>query len=123
LLVLNKNFFFAEVKTGSTIKKECFEHYLSLEEININILIFFLFNDVFYYCKPSEVPFYTYPSKDGLMFHKMAEVYIPVEEHWCFPGRMSKEDFWKYKNKMKASGNSFAFLNRNKLQKLKKLES
>jgi hypothetical protein len=121
-LCLNREVFLAEVKTGTTIRKLCFDHCLDYEKRGYPILFFFYFESIFYFCKPSEVPFYKYAETEaGIMYHKKAKVSIPVNGIWCYPEEMNQEDLNKYKSIMNASGCSFAFLDKRKLIKLKKL--
>ena len=118
LIVYRNEPTFIEVKTGNTITKEAFRHYLKLENIGLNIQLFFFKFDAWYYSKPSEVEFFSYPSNKNLMYHSKVDLYIPVQGHWTHPKRMNESDLQKYKSHFKCSGACFANVDLSRMKKL-----
>ena len=121
-----KCFFFAEIKYGASIQKDAYEQYLAIEKFGVNIYIFFYFKEVFYYCLPSAIPFYQYPSKNGLQYHSLAKVNIPVEGIWVKPRdirKTSEADFQKWRRfNAGSSGATFAHVCKSGLKKLSELK-
>jgi len=120
-LLISKRLFFAEIKNSSTIEKEAYDFYLHLEKEGCEIMIFFLLNESFRFCKPSEIPFIKYPTVNGLMRHFKAGVWVPSDGIWSHPREMSQEDLKKFNDKMKSSGTSFAHICTNTLRTFKAL--
>ena len=120
LIAYKKDWFYAESKTGQTIAEEPFKYYLKIEEQGKLIFIFFLFEQCFYFCKPSEVPFCVYEGET--VFHYKTKLNIPLKESiWYCPRLLPENDYKAFKSKMKGSGTSFGQLDKEKLKQLKKL--
>ena len=117
----NKNLFYAEAKTGITLQRLAHQVYKGVEDRGVNIYLFFLYHNTFRFCKPSEVPFFEV--KTDSMLHKRTGLRIPVEDNiWIQPRMMSQKNLMKFKKVTKSSGTSFAYLDKDKMNKLPSLK-